>query len=128
MRQDVDEDTDGGTGAAARSCEVVRRYVTEALFGGDERALVQTVADPELSERAWLFWAAFTDRSLDEIDVLFANADGSRAACHLTGTMVQEGPWITSTTPDAATPVVVECTGTYVISDGRIVNFRETWR
>jgi hypothetical protein len=111
-----------------RSCEIVRRYVTEALFGGGERALLETVADPQLAERAWLFWAAFTDRTLDEIDVLFANADGSRVACHLSGTMLQRGPWITSAVPDPDQMIGLECTGTYVISNGRIVNFRETWR
>jgi limonene-1,2-epoxide hydrolase len=118
MPQDLDEP----------SCLIVRRYFTEALFGGGERALLETVGDPELSERAWLFWAAFTDRTLEEIDVLFANADGSWVACHLSGTVVQQGPWITSSAPDPDQSVSVECTGTYQISDGRIVDFRETWR
>jgi hypothetical protein len=114
--------------AAARGCEVVRRYLTEALFGGDERALRDTVADDELCERAWLFWAAFTDRALDEVDVLFANADGSRVACHLTATMVQQGPWITSATLTAGRLVKIECTGVYALDNSKIINFRETWR
>src|SRR5258708_5263886 len=97
---------------AERSCEIVRRYLTEAVFGGGERALLETVADPQLSEQAWLFWAAFPERSLDEIDVLFATADGSRVACHLTGTAVQEGPWITSTDSEDGGPATIECTGT----------------
>jgi limonene-1,2-epoxide hydrolase len=114
--------------AAERSCDIVRRYVTDALFGGDERVLRETVADPMLQERAWLFWAAFNERSLDEIDVLFANADGSRVACHLAGNMIQEGPWITSAPAAAGGLVMIECTGTYVVDDGKITNFRETWR
>jgi hypothetical protein len=115
---------------AERSCEIVRRYVTEALFGGGERALLETVSDPELSERAWLFWAAFPERGLDEIDVLFATADGSRVACHLTGTAVQDGPWIAAiaVASDDGAPATIECTGTYVISANKITSFRETWR
>lgn len=113
---------------AARSCAVVRRYVIDALFGGDERVLRETVSDSELQERAWLFWAAFTDRALDDLDVLFASADGSRVACHLSANMVQIGPWITSTAPPSDRLTLVECTGIYVISDGRISNFWETWR
>jgi len=114
--------------AAERGCAVVRRYVVDALFGGDESVLTETVADPVLQERAWLFWAAFSDRSLDEIDVLFANADGSRVACHLAGNMIQEGPWITAASATVGGLVMIECTGTYVVDDGRITNFRETWR
>ena len=115
--------------AAARSCQIVRRYLDEALFGGAERALLATIGDPQLAERAWLFWAAFAERSLDEIDVLFANADGSRVACHLTGTAKQVGPWVTSASPTTTNNMVmIECTGTYVIADGKITNFRETWR
>jgi limonene-1,2-epoxide hydrolase len=112
----------------ARSCETVRRYVSDALFGGDERALRETVADSDLMERAWLFWAAFTDRALDDIDVLFASADGSRVACHLTGTMVQEGQWITSASAAGGRLVKIECTGVYMVDDDKIINFRETWR
>ena len=115
-------------GAAERSCAVVRRYLTEALFGGDERALRETVADPMLQERAWLFWAAFTDRTLDHVEVLFANADGSRVACHLTGNMIQVGPWLSVGVDPDGRPTRLECTGTYVMIDGRIANFRETWR
>jgi hypothetical protein len=114
--------------AAERGREVVRRYVTDALFGGDERALRDTVADPVLVERAWLFWAAFSERSLHEVDELFANADGSRVACHLTGNMIQEGPWITAAAPSAGGLVMIECTGIYAVADGKITNFRETWR
>ena len=112
----------------ADSCEIVRRYLTEALFGGSERALRETVEDPQLVEQAWLFWAAFSERDLDDIDVLFASADGGQVACHFTATMVQEGPWITGSAPTRAEPAIVECTGTYVISGGRIVSCRETWR
>ena len=114
--------------AAERSCEFVRRYLTDALFGGSERALLDTVSDPELTERAWLFWAAFPERGLDAIDVLFATADGSRVACHLTGTVVQEGPWITSTESEGGGAVTIECTATFVLSANKISNFRETWR
>ena len=117
-----------GPEVAERSCEVVRRYVADALFGGDESALRETVADPVLQERAWLFWAAFSERSLDEIDVLFSSADGSRVACHLTANMIQEGPWITAASTMAGGFVMIECTGTYVVGDGKITNFRETWR
>src|SRR5258705_13695348 len=77
---------------AERSCGIVRRYLTEAMFGGSERALHETVSDPELSERAWLFWAAFSARTIEKIDVLFANADGSQVACHLTVPAVQDCP------------------------------------
>jgi len=124
LRQEVVSDPE----TAERSCDVVRRYLTDALFGGDERVLRETVADPVLQERAWLFWAAFSERSLDEIDVLFANADGSRVACHLTGNMIQEGPWITPAPAAAGGLVMIECTGTYVLDDGKIANFRESWR
>ena len=114
---------------AEHSCAVVRRYLTEALFGGDERALRDTVADPVLQERVWMFWAAFAERNLDTVDVLFANADGTRVACHLSANMIQVAPWITaaSSGPDGR-PALVECTGTYVIADSKITNFRETWR
>lgn len=112
---------------AERSCEVVRRYLTQALFGGGERALTETVTDPELSERAWLFWAAFPERELDEIDVLFANADGTRVACHLRATVVQTGPWITPTASEGGSPAAIECTATYLIAADRIANFHETW-
>jgi hypothetical protein len=111
------------------SCDTVRRYLEEALFGGDERALRETVADPELSERAWLFWAAFGDRSLDDVDVLFASADGSQVACHLTASAEQRGPWIgEQPLDDAPVPVDLDCTATYVIADNRIASFHETWR
>jgi hypothetical protein len=126
VQRDVDEVA--APQAAAHACEIVRRYLTDALFGGSERALRETVADPELAERAWLFWAAFSDRDLNEIDVLFANADGSRVACHLSGTGIQEGPWITSATPAGGRLVAIECTGTYVVAADRIINCRETWR
>lgn len=118
------------TSTAEQSCLVVRRYLTEALFGGDERALRDTVADPVLQERVWMFWAAFTERSLDDVDVLFANGDGSRVACHLIGNMTQVGPWVnaTVTEPDGPRPAQVECTGVYMIADGKISNCRETWR
>jgi hypothetical protein len=115
-------------GAVTGACDVVRRYLTEALFGGDERALGETVADPELAERAWLFWAAFPERSIDEIDMLFADAAGSRVACHFTGTMVQEGPWINSTPQGVGGTVIIGCTAIYVVTSGRITNHRETWR
>ena len=113
---------------AQASCDVVRRYLTSALFGGDEVALRETVADPQLAERAWLFWAAFTDRQLAAIDVLFADADGTRVAAHLRATAIQTGAWIIANTPDADRPVTLECTGTYTVADGRIAGFRETWR
>lgn len=108
--------------------EIVRRYLTEALFGGSERALLDTVSDPQLSERAWLFWAAFGERTLDEIDVLFGNEDGTRVACHLSATVVQEGPWILATASEDGVPATIECTSTFVLTDGRISSFRETWR
>jgi hypothetical protein len=114
--------------AGERSCGAVRRYLTEALFGGDEQALRETVAEPVLQERAWLFWAAFTDRALDDVEVLFANADGTRVACHFIGNMIQVAPWLTAGTDADGRPTRVECTGTYVLHDGKIVNFRETWR
>ena len=113
---------------AERSCQIVRRYLTEAVFGGSERALNDTVTDPELSERAWLFWAAFPQRALDDIDVLFANADGSQVGCHFTGTAVQENPWITATAAEPGTPAALECTATYAITAGKISSFHETWR
>jgi hypothetical protein len=115
--------------AAEHSRELVRRYLTDAFFGADERVLAETVADPVLQERAWLFWAAYTDRILDEVDVLFANADGSRVACHLTADVVQIGSWITSAIPpDTGRLTRLECTAIYFIADGKIVNFYETWR
>jgi hypothetical protein len=113
---------------AERSCGIVRRYLTEAMFGGSERALHETVSDPELSERAWLFWAAFSARTIEKIDVLFANADGSQVACHLTGSAVQDGPWIMSTESEPGVPATLDCIGTYVISAARISAFHETWR
>ena len=125
VQRDVDEVT--APQAAAHSCEIVRRYLTEALFGGSERALRETVADPQLAERAWLFWTVFSDRDLDEVDVLFANVDGTRVAGHLSGSGIQEGPWISSGAPAGGRLVAIECTGTYVVADDRIVNFRETW-
>jgi hypothetical protein len=117
-----------GDEAARRACEVVRRYLTEALFGGDERALRETVADSELAERAWLFWAAFTDRELSGPDVLFANATGTQVAAHLSATAVQIGQWITTTSPDENVPVTLECTATFILAGDRITGFRETWR
>ena len=113
---------------AQRSCEIVRRYLTEAMFGGSERSLNATVSDPELSERAWLFWAAFPERTLDTIDVLFASADGTQVGAHLTGTAVQEGPWITSTNAESGVPAALECTATYAIAAGKISTFHESWR
>jgi hypothetical protein len=110
------------------ACEVVRRYLTDALFGGDEHALVATVADGTLQERAWLFWAAFSERSLDEVDVLFADATGELVACHLTGSAVQVGPWMTASSLPSGGPVTLECTAIYTLVDGRIANFQETWR
>ncbi len=107
---------------------VVRRYLTEALLGGDEQALRETVADPELAERAWLFWAAFTDRQPAVPEVLFSDASGTQVAAHLETTAVQVGEWITTTTPDEDGPVALQCTGTYVVTGGRIASFRETWR
>jgi hypothetical protein len=112
-----------------RACAVVRRYVTDALFEADERALRETVADGSLQERAWMFWAAFADRQLDDLDVIFANAEGDRVACHFTGSLVQVGPWVTDPMPAAGGGfVAAECTGIYMIADDKIVNFRETWR
>src|SRR4051812_18339246 len=100
---------------AVDSCATVRRYLTEALFGGSERALAETVRDPQLAERAWLFWAAFGERTLDEIDVLFANADGTQVAAHLCATVVQEGPWIVSTAAEDGAAATIECTSTFVV-------------
>jgi len=115
--------------AAARSCALVQRYLTDALFGGDERVLAETVADPVLQERAWLFWAAYTDRGLDDLDILFADADGTHVACHFTANLVQIGPWITSAVaPDAGRLTMLECTAIYTIELGKITNYRETWR
>ena len=112
-----------------RACAVVRRYVTDALFGADELALRETVADEALAERAWLFWAAFTERELQGIDVIFADAGADRVACHFTGSLVQVGPWVTSPMPVAGGGfVAAECTAIYMVSGDRIVNFRETWR
>jgi hypothetical protein len=113
---------------AERSCEIVRRYLTEALFGGSERALAETVSDSGLAERAWLFWAAFPERAIDVIDVLFASADGSQVACHLAATGIQNGPWITSTPGEPGVPTPMDCTATYAITAARISTFRETWR
>jgi len=114
---------------AEHSCGVVRRYLTEALFGGDERALRETVGDPVLQERVWMFWAAFSERSLADIEVLFANGDGTRVACHISGNMIQVGPWVnTPSTELNGRPAAVECTGVYVVAEGKIANFRETWR
>jgi hypothetical protein len=111
------------------ACEVVRRYLSEALFGGDERVLRETVADAQLAEQAWLFWAAFAERDLAGIDPLFADAAGAHVAAHLSATAVQVGPWITTTTRlDRDLPVNLECTGIYVLGEGRITGFRETWR
>src|SRR5690242_18330581 len=115
--------------AIERACALVRRYLNDALFGGDEQVLADTVADPVLQERAWLFWAAFTDRSIDDVDVLFGNADGSRVACYLSASAVQIGPWITSASvPAGGRMAMLECTAIYTVSGGRITNFRETWR
>jgi hypothetical protein len=111
-----------------RGCEIVRRYLTGALFGGSERALAETVSDPELAERAWLFWAAFPERTIDVIDVLFASADGSQVGCHFAATGVQDGAWITSTPGEPGVASPLDCTATYGITDGRISTFRETWR
>jgi hypothetical protein len=112
-----------------RACAVVRRYVTDALFGADELALRETVADEALAERAWMFWAAFNERDLQGIDVIFADAEGGRVACHFTGSLVQVGPWVTPLTPvaDGGT-MAAECTAIYTITADRIVNFHETWR
>jgi len=111
------------------ACDIVRRYLAQALFGGDEVALRETVADSQLSEQAWLFWAAFNDRQLADIDVLFSDAAGLRVAAHLTATAIQVGDWITATAPDADLPLTLECTGVYAIGpDGRIASSHETWR
>jgi hypothetical protein len=125
VQGDVDEAA--APQAAAHACEIVRRYLTEALFGGSERALRETVADQQLADRAWLFWTAYSDRDLNEVDVLFATVDGTHVAGHLSGTGIQEGPWISSAEPAGGRLVAIECTGTYVVADDRIVNFRETW-
>jgi hypothetical protein len=120
-------------GTARDACAVVRRYLTDAMFGGDEVALRETVADAELGERAWLFWAAFAARSLSAIDVLFADATGSWVAAHVTGTAVQVRPWVGAGmgAPEVADGEgdlgTLECTGTYQVAGGRIVAFRETW-
>jgi hypothetical protein len=114
---------------AVHACTVVHRYLTEALLGGDERALRETVADPELAERAWLFWAAFTDRQPAEPQVLFADATGTYAAAHLETSAVQVGPWITGPADqDGAVPVTLECTATFVLAGGCIIASHETWR
>lgn len=114
--------------AAERACAVVRRYLADALFGGDEQALRSTVADGALQERAWLFWAAFSERELVDLDELFANADGTRVACHFSGSLVQIGPWITAAPSPNGRLTTMECTAIYVLNDARITNFRETWR
>ncbi len=112
-----------------QACAIVRRYVEDALFGGDERALRETVADESLQERAWLFWAAFSERHLYGVDVIFASAEGDRVACHFTGSLVQVGPWVTAAMPAAGGGfVAAECTAIYMLSEGRIANYRETWR
>lgn len=112
---------------AERSREVVRRFLVEVIFGGDERALRETVADPVLQERVWLFWAAFTDRALGEIDVLFADAAGRWVGCHASGILRQIGPYLDQLTEADGELAERECTGLYAVADGRIVSARQTW-
>ena len=126
MSDELDTATPGST-TAQQSCEVVRRFLVEAMFGGDERALRETVADPVLQERAWLFWAAFTDRQLDEIDVLFADDRGGWVGCHASGSLRQIGPYLGQLTEADGELAERECTGLYAVADGRIVSAREAW-
>lgn len=114
--------------AAQVSCDVVRRFLAEAVFGGDERALRETVADPVLQERVWLFWAAFTDRQLDDIDVLFADGTGGWVGSHASGSLRQIGPYLDQLTEPDGELSEHDCTGLYRVADGKIVSAREAWR
>jgi hypothetical protein len=114
--------------AADIACELVQRYLRDALFGRSEAALTETVSSEQLIGAVKLFWTAFADCTLTSLDILFANEDGSRVACYLTANVTQVGPWPFVHTAPTGRPTDMDCTATFQLdADRTIVSFAVTW-
>jgi predicted ester cyclase len=102
--------------------EVVRRYLGEALSGGDSEALEALVAGAELRRHVTSLRRAFPDFAV-KVRVLIADVDW--VGVHLTGGGTHRG--VFQGVPPTGRAWTAGCTALYRVADGRIVDAWVTW-
>lgn len=111
-----------GLKSATSPADVVRRYLDEALAGGDSNALEALVPGADLRRRVTSLRRAFPDLA---VKVRLLIADGDWVGVHFTGGGTHLG--VFQGVPPTGRAWTAGCTALLRVADGRIVDAWVTW-
>jgi steroid delta-isomerase-like uncharacterized protein len=108
--------------SAIRPAGVVRRYLGEALAGGESSALEDLVSSDDLKRRVMSFRRAFPDLA---VSVRLLIAEDDVVGVHLTGRGTHRG--LFQGVPPTGRAWTAGCSALYRVEDGRIVDAWVNW-
>jgi len=101
---------------------VVRRYLAEALVGGDPRAIDELIATGPFRERVLAFRSAFPDL---DVQVEHLVCEGDLVSIRATGRATHLGPH--QGIPASGRTWTAACTGIFRVASGAIVDAWVQW-
>jgi predicted ester cyclase len=108
--------------AATTPADVVRRYLDEALAGGESPALETLVSGADLKRRVTSLRQAFPDLKVTIRQLI---SDGDMVGVHFTGRGTHLG--VFQGVPPTGRPWTAGCTALYRVEAGRIVDAWVNW-